>query len=257
METSSTVAPSERELRLTRVSSDDRVNVGERERWVSITAGSALAAYGLSRRSWRGLALAAVGGELVRRGLTRQSTLYRTLGVDTAHPERARNVVTAVMPGQPIEVERSVTIGRPREEIYRVWRDFTNLPRFMEHLESVTMLDDRRSRWTVASPIGKPVQWDAEITDEVENEHIAWRSMPESGIDTTGTVRFADAPGARGTEVTVRLRYGAPAGKLGAALATLRGENPEQQVREDLRHFKQIMEAGESPTTQGQPSGRR
>ncbi|MBX6332726.1 MAG: DUF2892 domain-containing protein [Gemmatimonadaceae bacterium] len=232
-------------------------NISNTERWVSVAAGSALAAYGLTQHSWRRIAMAAAGAGLLGRGITRRCPVYRAIGVDTAHPARGRNLITAIIPARPIEVERSVTISRPREEVYRFWRDFTNLPRVMQHLESVTVLDDRRSHWAAKAPVGRPVEWDAEIVDDVPNERIAWRSVRDSGLDTSGWVRFADAPGGRGTTVLAQFRYGAPAGKLGVAVATLLGENPEQQVREDLRHLKQVLEAGEIPTTEGQPTGPR
>lgn len=235
-----------------------RKNIGGVERWASLVGGGALMAYGLSRRSWKGAALAAAGGGLITRGATRHCPVYQALGVDTAHAHwRGRNVATAIVPARTLEVERAVTIERPRQELYRFWRDFSNLPRFMDHLQSVSVIDDTHSHWVARSPVGKAVEWDAEITDELENELIAWRSMRGSDIRNAGSVRFADVPGGRGTEVRVDLRYDAPAGKLGAALARLFGENPDSQVHEDLRHFKQVMEAGETPTTDGQPTGKR
>ena len=144
-----------------------------------------------------------------------------------------------------IEVREQITIGKPPEELYRFWRDFQNLPRFMEHLESVRVLDDRRSRWTARAPAGKRVEWEAEITTDVPNERISWRSVGEADVPNFGTVRFLRAPGDRGAEVQVELRYDPPGGKLGAVVAKLFGEEPSLQVKSDLRRLKQVMETGE------------
>jgi uncharacterized membrane protein len=184
--------------------------------------------------------------------------VYDALGVDTAHGRvHPGKVLAHIMPAQTIEVERAVTILRPRAELYAFWRDFTNLPRFMQHLARVDVIDERRSHWVARAPADRLVEWDAEITDEMPDELIAWRSTADSDIGNAGSVRFTDAPGDRGTVVSVDLRYEAPGGKLGALFAKLFGEEPEQQVREDLRRFKQVMEVGELPTTEGQPSGHR
>jgi uncharacterized membrane protein len=144
-----------------------------------------------------------------------------------------------------IRTKRSITIGRPIEEVYAFWRDFTNLPQFMRHLESVTVTGDRRSHWVAKAPAGKRVEWDAETVDERENELISWRSLPDSDIYNAGTVRFQKAPGGRGTEVRVELEYDPPFGKLGSKVAMLFREEPGQQIQDDLRHLKQVLETGE------------
>ncbi len=140
---------------------------------------------------------------------------------------------------------QTVTILRPVDEVYAFWRDFENLPRFMRHLESVHVLDERRSHWVTRAPAGRTVEWDAEIVEDRPNELISWRSLDGSDVDNAGTVRFRRAPGDRGTEVLVELRYDPPAGKLGAMVAKLFREEPGQQVEEDLRRFKQVMETGD------------
>ena len=155
-----------------------------------------------------------------------------------------------------IEVRRSVTINRPRPEVYAFWRRLENLPRFMDHLKAVTEQGDGRSHWVAKAPAGADVEWDARITEEREGELLAWTSTEEAQDPNAGQVRFAEAPAGRGTEVHVALTYEPPAGAAGAALAKLFGEEPDQQVREDLRRFKRIMETGEIATTDGQPSGR-
>lgn len=144
-----------------------------------------------------------------------------------------------------IRVSKAVTIGRSPEEVYRFWRNFTNLPRFMEHLEAVEIIDDRRSRWRARAPAGTSVEWEAELVQDRPNELISWRSVEHAEVPNTGTVRFRPAPGDRGTEVHVDLRYDPPAGRLGSLVAKLFGEEPSQQVDGDLRRLKQVLETGE------------
>ena len=145
-----------------------------------------------------------------------------------------------------IRTKRSITVRRPVEEVYAFWRNFENLPQFMRHLESVTVLEGgRRSHWVAKAPAGQTVEWDAETTEDVPNELIAWRSLPGASVYNAGEVRFAPAPGGRGTELRVTLEYDPPFGKLGSKVAMLFREEPGQQVADDLRHFKQVMETGE------------
>ena len=147
---------------------------------------------------------------------------------------------------QGIRVRKSITVGRPIAEVYRFWRDFENLPRFMHHLESVQSEGDRRSRWRTSAHGGSQVEWDAETTEDRANELISWRSVEGADISSIGIVQFRPAPGAQGTEVHVELRYDPPpAGKLGAAIAKLFGEDPGTQLASDLRRFKQVLETGE------------
>jgi uncharacterized membrane protein len=139
----------------------------------------------------------------------------------------------------------TVTVNRPPDELYRFWRDFENLPRFMSHLESVRITGERRSHWVAKAPAGTTVEWDAEITKDVPDQLIAWRSVEGSDVENSGVVRFDRAPGGRGTEVRVELFYDPPAGLIGAGVAKLFGEEPGQQIKGDLRRFKQVMETGE------------
>ncbi|RKN48603.1 SRPBCC family protein [Micromonospora endolithica] len=154
-----------------------------------------------------------------------------------------------------IEVHIGVTVNRSPAEAYRFWRDVENLPRFMSHLESVRAEDLRRSHWTVRGPAGRHVEWDAEIVDDRPNRSVAWRSLPGTPVPNAGRVRFVPAPGDRGTEVRVHLRYVPPAGAVGRAVAALFGEEPAQQVRDDLRRFKQVLETGEVVRSEGSPNG--
>jgi uncharacterized membrane protein len=138
-----------------------------------------------------------------------------------------------------------ITVNRPTEEVYEFWRNFENLPRFMRHLESVKVLDNGRSRWKAMAPAGMSVEWEAEMTEDRPGELISWRSLPGSQVRNAGTVRFSSAPGGRGTEVRVDLEYAPPAGMVGTMVAKLFREEPGQQVHDDLRHFKQVLELGE------------
>jgi uncharacterized membrane protein len=146
--------------------------------------------------------------------------------------------------GKEIEVNRAITIWAPLDQVYQFWRNFENLPRFMQHLESVRVLDDRRSHWVAKAPAGTSVEWDAEMVEDRPNELISWRTVGDADIPNQGTVRFLSAqPG--GTEVRVELHYQAPGGRLGALVAKLFGEEPDIQVGSDLRRLKQVMELGE------------
>jgi len=221
------------------------INVNNPERWFSVVAGAALAAYGLTRRSIAGLVLAGVGGGLVWRGATGHCHVYEAMGLSSA-PVEDDNV--SVPYGRGIRVEKSVTINRSPEELYRFWRNFENLPRFMSHLKSVAVLDEKRSHWVAKGPAGSEAEWDAEIINEVPNELIGWRSVDGSQINNAGSVHFTRTIANRGTEVKVILRYDPPGGVLGAIVAKLFGEDPERQVQEDLRTLKQILETGERST---------
>lgn len=144
-----------------------------------------------------------------------------------------------------MDVKKAITINHPPEEIYSYWHNFENLPSFMHHLESVQVTGDRRSHWKTKAPAGTTVEWDAEITQDEPNRLIAWRSLAGADVENSGTVRFKPAPGGRGTEVHVELHYDAPGGPIGALIAKLFGEEPAQQVSDDLRAFKQIIETGQ------------
>jgi uncharacterized membrane protein len=231
----------------------EQKNVGEPERWISVVAGSALAAYGLKMRSLGGLVLSAVGGALVWRGATGHCMVYEAMGITSAD-ESADNV--SVPYGRGVRVEKAVTINAPAEQLYKFWRNFENLPRFMNNLEKVECHDSQRSHWWAKGPAGTTVDWEAEIINEVPNELIGWRSIDGSKVDNAGSVHFTPAPG-RGTEVKVVLRYDPPAGVLGAAVSKILGEDPAANVQEDLRRLKMLIETGEIATIDGQASGRK
>jgi uncharacterized membrane protein len=145
-------------------------------------------------------------------------------------------------------VGRTVTINRPRHELYAFWRDFRNLPRIMENIESVTELDERRSHWVVRAPAGQTVEWDSVIVEDIPDELISWQSEPGADIKNSGRIDFRDARGARGTLVSATIAYDPPAGGVGKLVAKLFQREPKIQARRDLRRFKQFMETGEIAT---------
>jgi len=222
-------------------------NVHGMERMGSALAGTTLAAVALRRGGAAGMIglLAAAG--LLGRAVTGRCAVKRMLQPSAYEREIAREHgwkrASATAP--------SVTINRPRDELYRYWRDFSHLGGFMEHIEQVEVLDDTRSRWTVKAPMGQTVQWISRVTEDRPGERIAWETEAGADVPNAGWVEFRDAPGGRGTEVHAMLAYEPPGGELGRLAAKLSGREPGMQARSDLRRFKQLMETGEvaSPAT--------
>lgn len=232
-----------------------QVNVGSAERWTTAAIGGGLVLVGLSRRSMSGLALAALGGGLIYRAGSGHCPMYSALGISTARDNDQESAAPEDYFERGIHVEESFLIHRPAQELFQFWRELENLPKFMRHLEAVRKIDENRSRWTAKAPAGTTVEWDAEIINEEPNRLIAWRSLGNPSVDNAGSVRFVEAPGDRGTEVRVVLDYIPPLGSVGKIIAKLFGREPSQQIHEDLRRFKQLMETGEVPTVEGQPRG--
>ena len=234
------------------------VNVAGVERWASALGGAALTAYGIRQlrdRSVPGAVMAAAGTALIYRGATGHCAVYATAGISTAD---GRDETKQALGGaRGVHVEQVFTINRPADELYAFWRNFELLPLFMDHLVEVRRLDDCRSHWVARAPAGRTVEWDAEIINEIPGELIGWRTLDGADVVSAGSVRFRTAPWGRGTEVRVRLQYEPPAGKVGAAVAWLLGHEPSQTIQEDMRRFKALMEAGETPTTEGQARGGR
>jgi uncharacterized membrane protein len=227
-------------------------NVGSTERILSLAAGGLLAIAGLSRRSAAGGLLALTGAALLARGASGYCPVCHAVGRSTADDDVAPN--TAVPYGRGIRVEKAVTVARPAAELYAFWRRLETLPTFMHHLESVTKIDDVRSRWVAKGPAGTSVAWDAEVINEVPDELIGWKSAGDADVDHAGSVHFETRPDGA-TVVRVILRYDPPAGKGGALVAKIFREDPATQIEADLARFKQLMEAGEIPTVEGQPRG--
>jgi len=202
-------------------------------RWSALVTGGALALIGLSKRSKSGVALATAGGLLSYAGAR--------VGA------RERELIA----------RSSILLNCTPDQAYEFWSNFDNLPLFMRHLESVTLMSESRSRWTAIGPLGKRISWDAEIAFDRQGDVIAWRSLPDSEIYVDGIVKFRKAPVERGTIITVVVVYQPPAGSLGAALAKLLGKDPNFMMRQDLRRLKALIEAGEIPTVEGQSHGPR
>jgi uncharacterized membrane protein len=237
---------------------DTRHNVARGERIGSVALGAALVGLGVRRRDPAGLVAALFGSYFIARGATGRCAVYQALGVSTGEADSvirpsSRDDVTSraatVNARKAVKVERSVTIEQPRAELFAFWRNFENLPRFMEHLVSVRVDSSTRSHWQAKAPAGRTVEWDAEIVNEVPDEIIAWKSVGEPDVSNAGAVNFSDAPGGRGTVVRVTLDYEPPAGRVGAILSHFFSEEPDRQIREDLRKFKQLMETGEITTS--------
>jgi uncharacterized membrane protein len=233
---------------------ENGVNVGKTERVISGLAAAAVAVVVLRRRRLRPVLLP-LAANLISRAVTGRCPVNRALGRNTARTRRS-SPVASVRRGEGIKVEKSVVVDRPVQEVYRFWRNFENLPRFMNHLESVTVIDETRSRWVAKAPAGTKVEWEAVIHNEMENQLIAWRSLPGSDVSHAGSVHFTPLGDGNRTEVRVVLSYEPPAGKIGAALARMLGEEPSKQVEDDLRRFKQVVEAAETPGNPRHPASR-
>lgn len=215
-------------------------DIGKYEKLLYGALGTGLVGAGVARKSLLGLGLIAVGGGVIYRALT------------GAWPRRKAAVLDA---DYALRVERAITIQRPVEDVYGYYRQFENLPTFMDELESVTTTGPGTYHWVVKGPAGRHVEWDAEIINELPNELIAWRTVGDPDVASAGSVRFIPAPGGRGTEVHAKLEYLPPLGVAGAQVAKILGADPDAQVREGLRGLKAILEGGSRPTTTGQPRG--
>ncbi len=225
-------------------------NLSNIERWTSMAAGAGLAAYGLSRVKSNGWLYAGVGALLLRRGATAHCDVYEAMGINTA--DTADDTRAALRGARGVNVLESVTINRPIELLYRFWRNLENLPQFMRHLTSVEKVTDTISHWQANGPAGTTFEWNAEIFNEIPNKLIAWRSLEGADVVSAGSVNFDRTADGRMTRVTVHLQYSPPGGKVGAAIARLFGADAETEIRDDLRRFKQLVEAGEMSRTTGQ-----
>jgi len=240
------------------------INVGNGERMVSLAAGAILGLLGLERRDKFGWLAAGLGGAMVYRGLTGRCHLYQALDISTVDEQPHHLIGESTVAGRThipaedgIRISESFLINQPAEKLYDYWRRLENLPRVLTHLKSVQVVDDKLSRWIADAPgiAGGEVQWDAEMVADEPHSRIAWQSLPGSTVDSHGAVTFVKAPADRGTAVHVEMRYSPPGGQLGHWISKLFGEAADQQIREDLRNFKRLMETGEVLTTAGQPRG--
>ena len=222
------------------------INVGALERMVSAGLGVGLVGWGLRRGGLSGLLLSSAGGAFLYRGLSGHCPFYTALGM---------NLAAVGEPG--ITIRQGITILGERRKLFRLWRSFENLPRFMAHVLAVEPLADNRWRWRVKTLLGPQVEWVVALTEDLEGEGLGWATPPGSPVEHQGSVRFRDAPGGRGTEVSVTFHYRAPGGRAGLVLTRLLGEDPHRQVADDLRRLKQLVETGEVATAAPQPSGHR
>ena len=213
--------------------------------WLPVVGGGFLAGMGLARGRDDGMLLTLLGGGLVYWGISRGVAALPSIPGRSSVPDGELS----------IRVEKVITINRPAAEVYAAWRDVESLPSIMSHLESVTRTDDGLTHWVAKAPLGRTVEWDAEIINDEVGRVISWRSVEGADVSNVGAVHFHEGPADRGTELHVRIEYSPPAGALGATVAKLFGEEPGQQVADDLRRFKALMETGEYPTTEGQPRG--
>jgi len=251
---------------LSEILTNTETNVNPVERLVSATAGGALLAMGLKRGGVFGTLLSVVGSGIALRGVTGHCQVYDAMGIDRSEPGSTKNVASrsgskksdtwsnGLLTGK-VHVSKSLTINKSPAELYSFWRNFENLPQFMEHLESVKTTDDKRSHWKAKAPLGSSVEWDAEVTSDQENVRIGWKSLEGADVPNSGVVEFLPTS-TRGTEVKVNLTYEAFGGAFGTLFAKLFGEEPSQQVYGDLYRFKSLMESGEVITVEGQTSGR-
>jgi uncharacterized membrane protein len=218
-------------------SSSQNINVSPVERGISVAAGLALFLYGMTRRGWKRGVSFFLGGNLLNRGATGHCPVYQAIGVKPVG-EQAREHKSG------IKVSEHVIIYKSPQELYSIWRNLENLPRIMRHVESVEVIDDKRSRWKVRGPAGVSISWEAEIVQDIPPELITWQTLEGADIIHAGSVSFQPVLEGAGTEVKVTLRYDPPGGVATSAIAGLLGQEPSQQIKQDLRDFRRQVESG-------------
>jgi uncharacterized membrane protein len=218
-------------------------NVGDGERIASALIGGALLSRGLRRRSFGGLLVAVAGGRLLYRGFSGHCGVYEHFGKDT------RSV-------SPAAVNRAITIGKPADELYRLWKDPHTLSRIMGRFAEVTPSGEKRQHWSVHGPLHRTLEWDAEIIEDQPGTRLRWTSAAGARLPNEGEVQFRPAPQERGTEVSFALRFMPPGGVLGKAGLKLLGATPALIANHALRRFKSLAETGEIASLRHNPSGR-
>jgi uncharacterized membrane protein len=221
------------------------------QRWVSGLSGAALTWYGLSRSDLARWPLALFGAGLIYQGIAGDNLLDRLPGAQEIPV--VRQMTSAPAPAQ-LRIRKSLTIAQPAERLYAYWRQLENLPTFMKHVKSIQDLGNGLSHWVVNVLKDQEFEWDARIIKDRPNEMIAWETLPDAPLQNRGYVKFI--PIARGTEVSVSFEYDPPGGALGEMVGRAAMFIAEQQVKEEIRNFKHLMEAGEVITTEGQPAAR-
>lgn len=234
-------------------------NVGGPERLASLAGGGLLALAGLKRGGLGGALAALAGAALLERGATGHCRVYGGLGLssardDTGHRLGGPSQVSTF--DTTVRVKISETVARPAEELYAFWRDYHNATRFMSRIRSVRVDSPTRSHWTMDGPMGRTLEWDSQVTRDLPGEGFGWESLEGADVANRGSVSFlADTRGEE-TVVTYELEFDPPGGALGAAVAGALKSVPREMARADLRRFKALLETGEIPTTEGQPSCR-
>ena len=235
-------------------------NISQIERVLSALGGVALATYGLNRRNWFGTGLAVIGGLFVVRGATGHSNLYGALNISTAEQKQnfapgIPHTVSSIPGRRGVRVQRSMTVLRSPQDLYNYWYDIEKAPLYMDYIESVMKTGERTSHWIAKGPLGTQVEWNAELLEVVPNKLISWHVHGKPITGNAGKVTFEPTPDGHGTVVTLELDFFQFRGALGTSLGNLLGHIPELQVIGTLRHFKELMEAGEIATIKGQPTG--
>ncbi|ARP87465.1 SRPBCC family protein [Bordetella genomosp. 9] len=219
-------------------------NLNSKERWASGVGGGALVLLGLRRGGWIGAAAALAGGALLSRGVSGRCGVKARL----AKTPQERHIAEEQGWQTAAAAAHRVVIQRPIDHVYAFCRDLRNLPQFMQHLKRVDIVDDRHSHWTIEAPLGRTLEWDTVVTEEIPNTRIAWESTPDSPVRHKGSLSFSDVVGL-GTEVQAVIAYEPPAGELGRIVARLWGDSPGAQARDDLLRLKRFLEAGQDYAT--------
>ena len=216
----------------------DWVNVGQIERLASALTGGALAAYGMAKRNPAGIAMALLGGTILLRGATGHCLVYQAMGSSTAPEE------------EDVHLEDAIIVNQPRAVLFAFWREFANLPQFVPGLVSVVPVGDTQLHWIANTSGNRRITWDTEIIAEKKNALITWRTLPDSPVRHTASVRFTTLPHGGGTEVRMSVEYRAPGGQIAGKLSKILGKDPEQTLLEILQQFKQLAESGEVAATE-------
>lgn len=229
--------------------SDRHLNVHPLERLLSVAMGACLMQSGLQRNGVGGALRLLAGGALAYRGLRGHCPLYEAYDIDT---RAGRHTLERSRDWQ--EIEASVLISRPPNELYRLWRDFTRMPGLLSHVEKVEILDDQRSRWTVIGPMNARLELVSHIEDDQQDRRIAWRSTPQASVETRGAVEFL-AEGSGATRVKVHLSYMPPGGSIGRVIGRIFGPDAQRRLDEDLQRFKESLDTkGAGSQTAGGPA---
>jgi uncharacterized membrane protein len=229
------------------------INVSQVERALSVVVGGMLVAGGLRRRSLGGMAAALAGGELLRRGITGHSILYQKVGL---HTVGGRALPRSRKQTDEMQITRAITIGKPADELHRMWRDPQVLPQLMAHFADVSVSADGRMHWAVRGPMERRIEFDTELVEDRPGELMRWRAPAGAPLLNEGSVQFRPAPGARGTEVVLQLRFSPPGGTVGKTAMKVLGFIPKQVAYKTLWRLKALAETGEIPSIINQPAAR-